>query len=60
MENKDFKKVSIKYRTCYYFNDIIKFEDFDFDTILLDEKLYKNIVLRHFLQYTDWCKTIAN
>ena len=34
-------------RTCYYFNDIIKFEDFDFDNILLDEKLYKNILIRN-------------
>ena len=26
------------------FNDIIKIEDFDFDNILLDEKLYENIL----------------
>ena len=29
MENKEFKKVCIKNRMCYYFDDIIKFEDFD-------------------------------
>ena len=23
---------------CYYFDDIIKLEDFDFDNILIDEK----------------------
>ena len=28
---------------CYYFDDIIKFEDFDFGNILLDEKSYENI-----------------
>ena len=28
---------------CYYFDDIIKIEDFDFD-ILLDEKLYKSLI----------------
>ena len=27
MENNEFKKVCIKNHTCYYFNDIIKFED---------------------------------
>ena len=36
MENNEFKKVPIKYRTCYYFDDIIKLEDFDFDNILID------------------------
>ena len=29
---------------CYYFDDIIQIEDFNFDKILLDEKLYKNIL----------------
>ena len=29
MENNEFKKVRIKNRTCYYFDDIIKLEDFD-------------------------------
>ena len=31
---------------CYYFNDIIKFEDFDFDNILIDEKSPENILIR--------------
>ena len=31
MENNEFKKVCIKNRTRYYFDDTIKFEDFDFD-----------------------------
>ena len=33
-ENNDIKKVHIKNRTCYYFDDIIKLEDFDLDNIL--------------------------
>ena len=36
MENIEFQKVCIKNRTCYYFNDITKLEDFDLDNILID------------------------
>ena len=39
MESKDkFKKIDIKNRTCYYFDDIIRFwhRDFNFIDILLD------------------------
>ena len=32
------KEINVKNSTCYYFDDIIKIEDFDFDNILLDEK----------------------
>ena len=32
------KQINIKNRDCYYFDDMIKTEDFDFDHILLDEK----------------------
>ena len=38
MENNVFIKVRITNRTCYYFDDKTKFEDFDFDKISLDEK----------------------
>ena len=38
-------KVCIKNRMCYYFNDIIKLEDFDLDNILIDEKSHKNILI---------------
>ena len=31
MENNTLKKVRIKNRMCYYFDDIIKFENFDFN-----------------------------
>ena len=32
------KEINVKNHSCYYFNDIIKFEDFDLDDILIDEK----------------------
>ena len=39
MENNDkLKQINIKNRTCYYFYDIIKLDDFDLDNILIDEK----------------------
>ena len=28
--NNELKEIDIKNRTCYYFDDIIKIEDFDF------------------------------
>ena len=37
MENNELKKVRIKNGTCYYFDDIIKLEDFDLDSILINE-----------------------
>ena len=45
MENKELKKVRIKNSTCYFFDDIIKFKDSNFDDILLDEKSYKSILI---------------
>ena len=36
-----------------YFNDIIKFENFDFDNILIDEESPKNILI-----YDIWYKTL--
>ena len=44
MGNNEFKKGYIKNRTCYYFDDMIIFEDFDFD-ILIDEKSHENILV---------------
>ena len=39
MESNDkLKEIDIKNRTCYYFDNIIKIEDFDNDDILRDEK----------------------
>ena len=45
MENNEFYKVRIKNRTCYYFNDVIKLEDFDFDNVLIDKKSYENVLI---------------
>ena len=45
MENNEIKKVCIKNRLCYYFDDIIKLEDFDLDNILIDEKSHENILI---------------
>ena len=45
MENNEFQKVCIENHTCYYFDDKIEFEDFDFGNILLDEKSSENILI---------------
>ena len=45
MENNEFLKVCIENRMCYYSDDIIKFEDFDFDNILIDKKSLENILI---------------
>ena len=45
MENNEFNNIRIKNGTCYYFNDIIKLEDFDVDYALIDEKSNKNILI---------------
>ena len=55
MENNEIKKVCVKNRMCYYFDDIIRFEDFDFDNILIDEKLCKNILINDI-----WYKTLID
>ena len=39
------QKFQIKNRTCYYIDDIIEFEDFDFDNSLIVEKSHKNILI---------------
>ena len=41
MTSNELKNVSTD--TCYYFDCIIKFENWDFDNILLDEKSYENV-----------------
>ena len=45
MENNELKKVPIRNRTCYYFDDIIELEDFDLDNILIDKRSHKNILI---------------
>ena len=45
MEGDDeLREVDIKSRTCYYFDNITKNEDFHFDDILLDKKLQKILI----------------
>ena len=44
MESKDeYKKVDIKNRSCYYFDDIITDTNIYSVDILLDERIYENI-----------------
>ena len=44
MESKDeLKETDIKNRACYYYDDIIRDFDINFDNILLDKKIYENI-----------------
>ena len=52
MESNELKEIDIENCTCYYFDDIIKTEDFDFD-VLIDEKSYINILV-----YDISCKTL--
>ena len=52
MKNNELKKFPIKSRTCYHFDDIIKFEDFDFDNILIDEKSHEDILICDILYKT--------
>ena len=40
-QTNECKKVRVKNCTCYFFDDIITFENFDFDTILIDENFTK-------------------
>ena len=42
MEINEFKKVGIKIRMCYFFDDIIEIQNFDFDNNILDEKWEDN------------------
>ena len=55
MEINEFKKVCIKNLTSYYFDDIVKLDDFDIDTILIDEKSQENILIYDIL-----CKTLID
>ena len=53
MESNDrLKGISIKNCMGHYFNDIIKFEDFDIGNIVIDEKSYKSILVYNILHKT--------
>ena len=53
MDNNDeLIEISIENCTRYYFDDIIKIKDFDFDNILIDEKSYDNFLVCNSSQQT--------
>ena len=60
MKNNELKTVRIKNRTCYYFDKIIKLEDFDLDDILINEKSRENIFISDISYKTNWFETFAN
>ena len=43
--NDELKEINSTKRMWCYFDDIIKFEDFNLDGILIDEKSYGNILV---------------
>ena len=46
MENNDkLEEIDIKSPACYYFDDIMKIEDFDLHNIFIDEKSYESILI---------------
>ena len=45
--NDELKDINIKNRTCYFFNDIIKIEHYDFENIYIAEKSYENILVNN-------------
>ena len=53
MESKiELKEIDIKICTCYYFGDIIKDLDIDFDNILLDKSyIKKNTKIFQFIAF---------
>ena len=53
--NDELKEIKIKNCTCYYFDDMIKSEDFNLANILIDEKSYEN-----FLVYNTSFKTLID
>ena len=52
MENSQFKKLCIRSRTFYYFDDVIKLEDFGLKNVFIDKKSPKNIWIYAILYKT--------
>ena len=46
MESNEFEEVGMKSCSCYYFNEIIKIDNFDFDNIDNIVKSCKNILVQ--------------
>ena len=44
-KKKKLKETDIKNRTCYYFDDIMKIEELDFENILISERSFKNVLV---------------
>ena len=59
LKSNELKKFGIKNRTCYYFDNIIKIKDYDFD-ILLDENSYENILIYDVSNKTLFGKRLRN
>ena len=53
MEKNEFKKDFIKNHTCFFFDGITAWEDFDLDNILKKEKSNENILI-----YDISCQTL--
>ena len=51
--NDKLKETDIKICTSYYFNGIVKFEDFGIDNILINEKSYENVLV-----FNNWYKNL--
>ena len=57
--NNELKEIDTKNRTCYYFDDKTNINDLDPDNVLLNIKLYENILIhlvayktpKHFMYY---------
>ena len=45
IKNNELKKVRIKNRACYYFDEIIKLEDFNLYNILIEKKSHENTLI---------------
>ena len=45
------KKINIKNRTYYFFDDMIKIKDFNPDLLKIDKKSYKNIDIYYYTGY---------
>ena len=48
-KNYKLKEIHIKNCMCYYFNDIIKIEDFDLDNIFTEGKSHGNNLVYNIL-----------
>ena len=44
--NNELKEFDIKNHTCYYFDDIIEIENFNFGNILIDEKTHRKEIFQ--------------